>query len=114
MGAENKIKDTEEVQEAPVEEKAGGLPVKNVDRYIRYVIFLVVVGLIYIWNSHVAEQQVRREHRLRAQIEDAKAEFKTMQGRLSASTRKSVVSLNVDSLGLQVATQDIYQLERTP
>lgn len=112
MGAENKIKEVEAVPEAVEAVKSGGLVARNVDRYIRYVVFLVIIGLVYIWNSHVAEQQVRREHKLRAGIEDAKAEFKTMQARLSAGTRQSVVAYNADSLGLSVSSKNIYQLSR--
>lgn len=111
MENENKVKAQEE---APMEENKprGGLQVRNVGRYIRYVMFLVLVGLVYIWNSHVAEQQVRREDQLRKEIESAKAEYKTFHAKLSAGTRKSIVVAGADTLGLAVHTTNVYKLTR--
>lgn len=89
-----------------------GLPVRDVGRYIRYVIFLVAIGLFYIWNSHVAEKQVRKESKLKTEIEDAKAEYKTMHARLSAGVRRPVIMQKVDSLGLEASTRNTYKLTR--
>lgn len=111
MENENKLKAQEGPQSAETNTRAG-LPVRNVGRYIRYVLFLVVIGLVYIWNSHVAEQQVRTEDQLRKEIESAKAEYKTMHAKLSAGTRKSIVKAGADSLGLAVHTKNVYKLMR--
>lgn len=83
-------------------------------RYIRYVLFLVGIGMIYIWNSHVAETQVKEEARLRKEIADAKAEYKTMHARLSAGTRRGVIFEKVDSLGLKVTSNNVYKLTTNP
>jgi hypothetical protein len=89
-----------------------GLSSANVSRYVRYAIFLVIIGLAYIWNSHVAEKQVRRENKLKQQVADAKAEYKTMHARLSAGTRQSAIQDRVDTLGLHPSSKNIYQLKR--
>lgn len=89
-----------------------GLTADNVSRYVRYSIFLVLIGLGYIWNSHVAEKQVRRENKLKQQVADAKAEYKTMHARLSAGTRQSAIQDRVDTLGLHPSSKNIYQLKR--
>lgn len=81
-------------------------------RYIRYVIFLVLFGMVYIWNSHVAETQVKEEARLRKEIADAKAEYKTMHARLSTGTRRQVIFAKVDTLGLKVASTNVYKLSK--
>lgn len=79
-------------------------------RYISYVLFLVAIGMVYIWNSHVAETQVKEEARLRKEIADAKAEYKTMHARLSAGTRRQVIFEKVDSLGLKATSTNVYKL----
>ena len=85
----------------------------DASRYVRYAIFLVVIGLVYIWNSHVAEGQVRRENKLKKEVADAKAEYKTMHARLSAGTRQSVIQYKVqDTLGLRASSKNIFQLKR--
>jgi len=118
MENENQVKPREEA--APEQESAKavagktgkGLPLRNVGRYVNYVIFLVVIGLAYIWNSHVAEKQLRRESELRKEIEAAKAEYKAMHARYSAGTQKSVVEVYADTLGLSVSLDNVYRLER--
>ena len=118
MENENRIQPREEgeaVQEASqeVQDKGSkGLPMRNVGRYIRYVGFLVFIGLVYIWNSHVAEKQVRRESELRKQIEAVNAKYKAIHGRYSAGTQKSVVVSYADTLGLEVNTRNVYKLPR--
>lgn len=118
MDKENKVRTPENENAAePVDSgeqqgKRSGLPVKDVSRYIRYVIFLVAVGLFYIWNSHVAEGRVREENKLRREITDAKAEYKTMHARLSAGTRKYVIADSVKALGLHATSENIYKLTR--
>lgn len=118
MENENQAKPREEAvpQEEPVggkaEKGAKGLPLRNVGRYINYVVFLVLIGLMYIWSSHVAEKQLRRESGLRKEVEAAKAEYKAMHARYSAGTQKSVVAVYADTLGLNVSLENVYRLER--
>lgn len=89
-----------------------GLQASDAGKYIRYVVFLVVIGLVYIWNSHVAEKQVRRENKLKKEIADAKAEYKTMHARLSAGTRLPVIAAKVDSIGLKATKENTWQLKK--
>jgi hypothetical protein len=124
MAKENtvRIPEPDEIQQPVAPQDAGktpaskedrrGLSSENVSRYVRYAIFLVVIGLAYIWNSHVAEKQVRRENKLKQQVSDAKAEYKTMHARLSAGTRQSAIQDRVDTLGLHPSSKNIYQLKR--
>jgi cell division protein FtsL len=114
MENENRLMEPETPKENPVvEEKSRwmGLRSSNVGKYIRYVVFIVVIGLVYIWNSHVAENQVREENKLRKQIYDAKAEYKTIHARLSAGTRRQVISEKVDSLGLRTSSNNVFKLK---
>ena len=90
--------------------RKGGWRSLEAGRYIRYVLFLVGIGMVYIWNSHIAENQVKEEAKLRKEIADAKAEYKTMHARLSAGTRRGVIFQKVDSLGLRVTSNNVYKL----
>ncbi len=114
MENENRIATTEDsVADQPMSPR-GIIASQKVRRYIRYTAFLVVVGLFYIWNSHVAEKQVRREDELKKAVEVAKAEYKTIDARLSATTRKPAVEAVADSLGLKVETRNVFKLKREP
>ncbi|HEX2900922.1 MAG TPA: FtsL-like putative cell division protein [Bacteroidia bacterium] len=87
---------------------------KAVATYISYVLFVVFIGMVYIWNSHIAEKQVKEEARLRKEIADAKAEYKTMHARLSSGTRRQVIFSKVDSLGLRSTNTNVFKLTKTP
>jgi Bacteriodetes cell division protein (FtsL-like) len=102
----------EEQAQAPVAEKPRPWSFRSKDagRYVRYVLFLVAIGMVYIWNSHVTEKQVKEEERLRKEIADAKAEYKTMHARLSAGTRRQVIFEKVDTLGLRVTSTNVYKI----
>jgi cell division protein FtsL len=124
MESENRVKEIQvSVQKlAPLEEprmfswlrRPAGLRSKDAVRYVQYVVFVVAIGLVYIWNSHVAEQQVKEEARLRKEIADAKAEYKTMHARLSAGTRRHVIFSKVDSLGLKSTNTNVFKLRKNP
>jgi hypothetical protein len=101
-----------EATPAPKSDKKG-LRSTDASRYVRYALFLVAIGMVYIWNSHVAEGQVRRENKLKKEVADRKAEYKTMHARLSAGTRQSAIQFRVqDTLGLHASSKNIYQLKR--
>lgn len=76
-------------------------PLRDADRYIRHIVFVALVGIVYIWNAHLAEKQLRKEARLNKEIHEKRAEYKTMQARLSGGTRKSVLAARLDTLGLR-------------
>jgi|GEM_PF-2079705 hypothetical protein len=119
MTKENTYKKPETPVEEPMVQPAPekqsdrkGLKSASASRYVKYAIFIVFIGLAYIWNSHVAEGQVRRENKLKKEVADAKAEYKTMHARLSAGTRQSSIQAKVDTLGLRASSKNIYQLKR--
>lgn len=124
MEKENRVKDPQVAEEpaAPVVEKPGrwaslrkvSFRSKDAGRYVRYVLFAVFIGMVYIWNSHIAEKQVKEEARLRKEIADAKAEYKTMHARLSSGTRRQVIFEKVDSIGLRATNSHVYKLSRKP
>jgi len=101
---ENQFK--EPVQEQPEQSqvapkrRASWMGGRKADRYLRYVLFLVVIGLVYIANTHWAEKQVRREEKLKREINEAKAEYKTINARLSARTIRTEIQGKVSDMGL--------------
>lgn len=103
-----------EIEQDPQEEKApkpkAGLSISRVDRYLRFVVFLVAIGMVYIWNSHWAESQIRREEQLEESIREAKAEYKTSHARLSHDSKRSEVAQRVDTLGLMVPKEPPYTI----
>ena len=96
--------------------KSIGLKVtqEKMDDYLRFFIFIVFIGLIYIWNSHLAEKQVIKEDKLKREIRDLRMHYISLESGLSEQKKPSVVTDSVRSkgLGLELLTTAPYQLEK--
>ncbi|MFK7922544.1 MAG: FtsL-like putative cell division protein [Bacteroidia bacterium] len=91
-------------------DKKKGLSLRLVDDYLRFVLFLAVIGLAYVWNSHRAEKKIKMETALETQVESLKARYLLKQSTLSAGTRLSEIKGVVDTLGLRPQNEPVYKL----
>jgi len=73
-----------------------GVPVK----YVPYVLFLTVLGLFYIGNTHYAEKTVRRIDRLKVEVEDLRADYTTLKSDYMFASKQSEVAKSVKKAGI--------------
>lgn len=87
-------------------------------RNLAFTIFLVCIGLGYIWTANYAEKQARRAEALKQELKELKSEYMTLNARLSVRRKQSQVARVVDSLGLEPLHEPPYKLilrnEETP
>lgn len=76
-----------------------------------FTVFLVGIGMVYVWNSHQAERQARRVAALERELQDLKTEYTTLNAQLSTARQQSQVALLVDSLGLEPPARPPLKLE---
>lgn len=76
------------------------------------MIFLAVIGFVYIWNSHLAEKQIKERDKLKAEAKAAKAEYFIRKSELSAKIRYTTLLSNIDSIGLYKPEQAPYKLKK--
>jgi hypothetical protein len=76
---------------------AEGFPVGHLPK----IIFVVVLGLFYIGNSHYAEKTVRRIHQIQANVEDLRADYTTLKADLMFASKQSEVARKVKAIGLK-------------
>ena len=90
------------------------LPVSihNVHDYLRFFLFLVLIGLVYIWNAHLAEKQVIKEANLKKEISELRLEYISLQSTISAEKRYFTVAERVKELGLKPLDKAPYKLEQ--
>src|SRR5687768_18605503 len=55
-----------------------GFPVK----YLPKILFVMVLGLIYISNTHYAEKTVRKINNIQVEVEDLRADYTTLKSDL--------------------------------
>ena len=74
-----------------------GLPLK----YLPRILFVSVILIFYIGNTHYAERTVRRIDKMKVEVENIRAEYTTMKADLMYASKASEVAKKVAPLGLE-------------
>ena len=74
-----------------------GFPVE----YLPKILFIVVLSLFYIGNTHYAEKTVRRINQMQAEVEDLRADYTTLKSDLMFASKQSELARKVKTLGLK-------------
>jgi hypothetical protein len=91
-----------------------GLSSQKVNRYLRLVVFLAVIGLAYIANAHFAERHVQERAVLQKEVTRLKDRYYMKEANLHAGIRYSELVRMTDTLGLQKLKTPPYRLSLTP
>jgi hypothetical protein len=74
-----------------------GIPVQYVPR----ALFLTVLLIFYIGNTHYAERTVRRIDKLKRELENMRAEYTTLKYKAMYASKASEVAKKVAPMGLE-------------
>lgn len=74
-----------------------GFPVQ----YVPKILFVMILGLFYIGNTHHAEKTVRKINNIQAEVEDLRADYTTLKSDLMFSSKQSEVAKRVKAYGLK-------------
>lgn len=74
-----------------------GFPVQ----YLPKILFVVLLSLIYISNTHYAEKTTRQIDRAQSDVEDLRADFTTLKSDVMFASKQSEVARRVKPLGLK-------------
>ena len=66
-----------------------------------YLIFLCVIGMVYIANSHMAVKKVRDIDKLSKEVNELSWEYKSLKADLMFKSKMTEVAKKVDTLGLK-------------
>ncbi len=83
-----------------------GFPV----HYLPKIFFVMVLGLIYIGNTHYAEQTVRKINLIQIEVEDLRADYTTLKSDLMFSSKQSEVARKVKAFGLKESLIPPYKV----
>jgi hypothetical protein len=84
-----------------------GLPA----RYIPHVLFLTLLGIVYIGNNHWAERMIRRADTLAEEVEELRADYTSLKAEYMFASKQSEVAKKVKSIGLKESLDPPYKLE---
>ncbi len=80
-------------------------------RYLGYLIYVLVIGLIYISNSHINDKLTREQLKLKKDLEGLRAEYVTLKQEFLHNSRRSEVAQKVKKMGLSDDGGRVYRLE---
>lgn len=84
-----------------------GFPVQNVPK----ILFVMLLGLLYISNTHYTEKTVRKINAMQAEVEDLRADYTTLKADLMFASKQSEVARKVKSIGLTESLKPPYKIE---
>jgi len=84
-----------------------GVPVK----FLPVILFLMVVALFYIGNTHYAEKTIRKIDKIKIETEDLRADYTTLKSDYMEASKQSEVGRKVAPAGLVESSSPPYQIE---
>lgn len=82
-----------------------------ITRNLPFLLFLAVIALVYISNSHLAEKKIRRINKLSREIKELKWEYLSVKSELMFRSKLSEVSKAVEPLGLKELSTPPQRIE---
>ena len=74
-----------------------GIPAK----YIPHVIFLTVIGIFYIGNTHMAEKTIRDIEKLETEVEEFRADYTSLKADYMFSGKQTEVAKKESAIGIK-------------
>ncbi|WP_207428583.1 FtsL-like putative cell division protein [Pedobacter sp. SYSU D00535] len=65
-----------------------------------FIIFLAMLGMVYIANRHFAEKNIRQIDKLNKEVKELSWDYKTLKADLMLKSTQTEVANQVDTLGL--------------
>src|SRR5688572_3426882 len=83
-----------------------GFPVQ----YVPKILFVMILGLLYIGNTHYAEKTVRKINNVQSEVEDLRADYTTLKSDLMFASKQSEVAKKVKVFGLEESLEPPHKI----
>lgn len=83
-----------------------GVPVQ----FFPYILFVAIIMLFYIGNSHYGEKNIRRIDMLQREVEDLRTDYTTLKADYMYASKQSEVAKSVEVLGLQESSKPPFKI----
>jgi hypothetical protein len=76
-----------------------------------FILFLVLLGMIYIGNMHLAEKNIRNIDKLGKEVKELTWDYKTTKADLAFKSTLTEVAKRVDTLGIKESIEPPQRLK---
>ncbi len=80
-------------------------------KYVPYVLYILLFGILYIGNTHYHEKMVRKINQLEAIVEDLRVDFTTLKAAYMVASKQSEVAKRVASMGIYENTKPPFKIK---
>ncbi len=96
-------KNTESVFSLFEKDRAAGL--------LPYFIYIAVLGVIYIANSHFGERTSRKINKLKSEVEELRIDYTTLKSEFTSFGKRSEIIRRVKAIGLIDSDIPAYEIQ---
>lgn len=79
----------------------GVVSMESATQMLPFLVFLCVLGMIYIGNSHMAMTNIRNIDKLTKEVTELGWEYKSLKANLMFKSKQTEVAKKVDTLGIK-------------
>jgi hypothetical protein len=118
---EEALEDEVIVEDAPKKElpdnlftkflRNGVITTEDATSALPFVLFLALLGMIYIANMHMAESNIRSIDKLGKEVQELSWDYKSTKADLAFKSTLSEVAKRTDTLGLKESLQPPQKIE---
>ncbi len=80
------------------------LTAESLMKHLPFILFLFALGIVYIYNSHLAEDRIREINKVNLELKELKWEYLNTKNDLELRSMQTQVASLVDSMGLHELT----------
>lgn len=84
---------------------------EKASRALPFILFLALLGMIYIANRNLAEQSIRDIDKISKQVKELSWEYKTSKAELAYKSTLTQVAKRADTLGIAESVQPPQKLK---
>ena len=82
----------------------------SVVKQLPYFLFLAALGVVYIYNGHMADKTIRKIIRSGSELKDLQNEYKSVKGDALLRSRQSELIETVKPIGLNELSEEPFVL----
>ena len=78
---------------------------ESATRALPFVLFMALLGMIYIGNRHLAEKNIRDIDKISKEVKELSWDYKTTKAELAYKSTLTEVAKRADTLGIKISVQ---------
>jgi hypothetical protein len=88
----------------------GILNAETATKALPFILFLALLGMVYIGNRHLAEKNIRDIDKISKEVKELSWDYKTTKADLAFKSTLTEVAKRADTLGIKESTQPPQKL----